>query len=237
VANDTHIKLRNWDEGSEKAEMMCGEISRLEGYAQVSPQSPFGGPDGKKDLLMLKGGQLYVGAAYFPRNDTEFKIIRKKFREDLKGALTHKPYGFVFFTNQRLTPKEKSDLEKWSVGKIQDVVIYSITDLSIILDSATGIGIRFRYLGIAISESEQAAAHESSVAAVRQNTDALRRLEKDIAAIREYQEKFFEMLLRPASPSAQFPVVTSAVPGLSANAAMAFQSGIANIHNGRPPST
>jgi hypothetical protein len=104
--------LREWDKQSTAAERLCADLLRLEGFEGVDPQSPIGGPDGGKDLLCEKGGVTFVAACYFPHEQLVFSASRNKFAADLGSSLKHKRDGFIFMTNQQLSPGERTELEK-----------------------------------------------------------------------------------------------------------------------------
>ena len=123
LITDTELRLSFWRDGSTKAERIAASLLRLSGYEEIDPQSPLGGPDGKKDILCQKGGLTWVGAVYFPSGPTRFTSIRKKFAADLRGMpARHK--GFVFVTNQNLTPTQRRTLSSIAEaqGKESDIL-------------------------------------------------------------------------------------------------------------------
>src|SRR5258706_3930420 len=102
MLSDTELRLSFWRDGSTKAEQLAASALRLSGYDEIDPQSPLGGPDGKKDILCQKGGLAWIAAVYFPNAPVSFSAIKKKYKTDLEGAPTG-PKRFVFVTNQSLT--------------------------------------------------------------------------------------------------------------------------------------
>jgi hypothetical protein len=98
VLRDTELRLSFWRDGSTKAERLAAAALRLSGYEEIDPQSPLGGPDGKKDVLCTKGGLTWVAAVHFPVGPMSFSTTKKKFKSDLAGAPAG-PQGFVFVTN------------------------------------------------------------------------------------------------------------------------------------------
>ena len=68
----------------------------IQGYTDVDPQAPLGGPDDKKDILSKRGGKRFVGAVYFPSTHQTYGAIRKKFEDDREGVDRHAADGFVF---------------------------------------------------------------------------------------------------------------------------------------------
>ena len=45
--------LDGWEYGQTPSERMCAELLKIEGYEEIQPQAPLGGPDGRKDILCL----------------------------------------------------------------------------------------------------------------------------------------------------------------------------------------
>jgi hypothetical protein len=101
LITDTELRLSFWRDGSTKAERLAAALLQLSGYEEIDPQSPLGGPDGKKDILCRRGGITWVGAVYFPTGPASFTATKKKFNSDLARP---NPKGFVFVTNQTLSP-------------------------------------------------------------------------------------------------------------------------------------
>lgn len=180
----TTTVLRQWENGSTTAEHLCADILRLEGFSAIDPQLPVGGPDGGKDILCEKQGVEFVGAAYFPTNDVTFARIRKKFRDDIKGATPHGRSGFIFLTNQKLSPAERIELENIAAAAGMTCLLYNRDRLRVALDSPAGYGIRLRHLRIELLPEEQfayfAAAENGVVTALEVNTRALQSLTRRI---------------------------------------------------------
>lgn len=109
MISDTELRLSFWREGQTKAERLAGAALRLSGFEEIDPQNPLGGPDGKKDLICQKGGLSWVAAVYFPTGPLSFARLKKKFQSDLLGASEEHP-GFVFITNQTLSPGQRKIL-------------------------------------------------------------------------------------------------------------------------------
>ena len=149
--NNTHQILINWDKGSTFAERMSGKILGLEGYSDIDPQSPAGGPDGTKDLICYKDDKKYVVGCYFPIEQKKFKDISDKFNGDFEGVSKNNADGFIFITNQKITPTERMAL---CSGHI-DSTIYHGERICGILDSPKGYGVRLEYLGIELTKEEQ----------------------------------------------------------------------------------
>jgi hypothetical protein len=89
--------------------------------------------------------------------------VRDKFQSDLTSAISEKAglESFVFFTNVDLTPAEARGLQTFAESKgIVQCEIFWRERLRILLDSASGLGLRYQYLGIPLSEAEQVAFFE-----------------------------------------------------------------------------
>lgn len=150
--NNTYQILINWDKGQAFSERMASKILDIENFTEIDPQNPIGGRDGKKDIICYKNGNKYVVGCYFPNGQKTFKEIEDKFNDDIKGVKYNKASGFIFITNQKITPSERVEL---STGKSFDVNIFHGERVCSILDSPKGYGIRLEYLGIELSKEEQ----------------------------------------------------------------------------------
>jgi len=107
---------------------------------------------------------MCFGAVGFKNNVSDSpqdkKDIKKKFKDDVRAArnANDNVKAFVFFCNVDLTPTEIAELEKFA--KTQDfthVDIYWRERLRHVLDGVDGLALRYQYLGISLSEAEQAA--------------------------------------------------------------------------------
>jgi len=146
-------------------EQMCLAILAIDKrFSDVRPRHPRGGPDGGRDIeALFRNEQRAFAAVGFINqandSDEQKKRIREKFGDDLQSALTtaSTPEAFFFLTNINLTISEKELL----VDQAKDVgfAYCEIIDrerLRISLDSPDGFAIRFQYLGLPLSEEEQA---------------------------------------------------------------------------------
>lgn len=150
--NNTFQILINWDKGQTFSERMAAKILAIEGFENIDPQSPMGGPDGKKDILCTKYGKKHVVGCYFPGSQKKFKEIKDKFEHDLESVDNHQADGFIFVTNQKITPEERINL---STGYNFEITIYHGERICGILDSPKGYGVRLEYLGVELSKEEQ----------------------------------------------------------------------------------
>ena len=87
---------------------MSAKLLGIEGYTNIDPQCPNGGPDGVKDILCEKGEDSYIAGCYFPAGQKDFREIKAKFEGDYKGVAKHSAYGFVFITNQKLRSQSEN---------------------------------------------------------------------------------------------------------------------------------
>lgn len=106
------LALQNWRFGSGWAERMASQYLALQGYIDICPQAPLGGPDGGRDILFTGHTGLGVAACYFPTEPRSFTKIKKKFNDDWINASKHGPDKFYFITGQRLTPFESEELRR-----------------------------------------------------------------------------------------------------------------------------
>lgn len=93
----TELALRDWRYGQTQAERLVAALLHLEGYEEVDPQHPLGGPDGLKDVRCRKDGLSWVAAAYFPPTHPTMGEIKTKFIHDFAGAALNNAEAFAFF--------------------------------------------------------------------------------------------------------------------------------------------
>jgi len=132
---------------------MCAALLHLEGYGDIDPQHPLGGPDGLKDVLCKKNGKKWVAAAFFPATLPRFREVKDKFIHDLTGVAKNSADAMAFFVNQHLTIGEREELRSQSPNP--EVEIYHLERIRDLLDSPKGCGIRLEYLRIPMTEEEQ----------------------------------------------------------------------------------
>lgn len=156
IDQPTETALKAWRFGNTQAERLCATLLHSEGFKRVDPQCPLGGPDGLKDVLFELNGWRYVAACYFPTTNKDFKAVREKFEGDFKGVAINSARGIAFFTNQHLTPAERTSLEDIAKVASASARIYHIEAIRTILDSPRGYGMRLEYLRIPMKPEEQA---------------------------------------------------------------------------------
>jgi hypothetical protein len=202
MLSDTELRLSFWRDGSTKAERLAAEGLRLAGYEEIDPQSPLGGPDGKKDILCRKGGLTWVAAVYFPTGPTRFASIKRKYVSDLAGAPAE-PAGFVFVTNQTLTPAQRKALGALGQAGGKEVDILHLQQITNLLDSAPGYGARIQFLQIPMTIEEQlswAVESDSQTAkALAANTRELLALRASVDRINVDQSHIIKTLGLPGN--------------------------------------
>jgi hypothetical protein len=149
--NNTYQILLNWDKGQTFAERMAARILAIEDYSNLDPQCPTGGPDGTKDILCEKDGHRLVVGCYFPNGQKTIADITNKFSHDYEGMAKNAADGFIFVTNQKISPTERLTLS----AKFPASKIYHSESVCGALDSPKGYGIRLEYLGIELTKAEQ----------------------------------------------------------------------------------
>src|SRR5215831_9131187 len=137
---ETWHRLRDWDEGSGKAERLAAQILIAEGFTSVDPSHPLGGRDGLKDIVCERDGRRWRAAAWFPRGERKFSQIQKKFKHDLGYPNDD---DFVFVCNQELRLDERKTLRSLKEPAPE---IYHLERVSDILNSPAMYGVRFEYL-------------------------------------------------------------------------------------------
>jgi hypothetical protein len=117
-----------------------------EGFTDIDPIHPLGGPDGGADALARRDGKRWVMAVYFPLGQQSFNEIKNKFVADSTGVERNKAEAFVFVTNQHLTRAERTALET-AVGF--SVELFHLERVAHVLDRPNMQSVRQQYLGIA----------------------------------------------------------------------------------------
>ena len=144
--NSTELNLANWRNGQVQAERMVADLLWAEGYINIQPQAPLGGPDGGADVLCERGAYKYIAAAYFPTTEQGYAKLASKFVHDLEGVSRRRGNAFAFFTNQRITVENREKLKSTALNKCEDCEIYDIERLRSILEAPHGNAIKERYL-------------------------------------------------------------------------------------------
>lgn len=167
VPQQTDERLRSWLDGQQLArERMCLAVLSLDKrFRMIKPRNPRGGRDGSRDIEAIyeDGRPAWIAVGFRnSANDSsaERSRIISKFKKDLDSAKqTNKSLGvFVFFTNVALTTGDRNILIAYAKSKGVDIVdVCDRERIRIVLDGVDGLAIRYQYLGIVLSETEQAA--------------------------------------------------------------------------------
>jgi hypothetical protein len=187
----TDTTLWDWRYGQTQAERLCADLLQVEGFSDIDPQSPLGGRDGRKDILCTRNGHHWLAAAYFPPTRVDFKDIKQKFCHDFEGVARHSIDGFVFLTNQPITPGQREDLRDHV--EPTPVELYHLERIRSILDSPKGYGLRLEYLRIPMTEEEQYSFWSKS------KDDIIGRLERQESHILDLRRKM-DMILERDMP-------------------------------------
>lgn len=171
---ETWRRLLNWDRGQTASERLAAHVLRCAGYTSVDPSHPLGGRDGLKDVLCIKDGEKWVGAAYFPRGQRSFSDIQSKFLNDVQGVSRNDAVGLAFVTNQELQLAQRDQLkEEASPAKLD---LFHLERIASLLDSPACYGVRLEYLDIEMTKEEQ-------LAFIAVRDQAFDRLQEDIRTL------------------------------------------------------
>lgn len=146
--DDTWRRLRDWVDGSVRAERLAAQIilGAGAGYQNIDPSHPLGGPDQAHDATVMKDGDKWIMAVYFPPSRVTFGKVRKKVRDDAKGVSAHGARGLAFVTNQPLTVTNRRELERMLLPHILDV--FHLERIGTILNTPAMHSVREQFLGV-----------------------------------------------------------------------------------------
>lgn len=150
---ETWHRLREWDKAQSESERLAARLLQSEGYEEIDPSHPLGGPDGGRDITCLRDGKQCIIAVYFPRSQKSFKEVKEKFESDLEPAKVRGVGVFVFFSNQELTLGERAELE--DLARPLAVDIFHLERIAASLDSPRGYGLRLEFVSIEMTKEEQ----------------------------------------------------------------------------------
>jgi hypothetical protein len=157
--DDTHHRLLAWTNSSAQAETLALQVLHAEGYENLDPSHPFGGPDGGKDALATKAGRPWLMACYFPRGQKSFASIRKKFLDDFVGVEANGVEGMAFVTNQELRLGEREELLA-AVGGAAE--IFHLDRIAGVLNRPEMRGVRRQFLYLEERDAPRAPARTTS---------------------------------------------------------------------------
>jgi hypothetical protein len=144
--DETWHRLLEWTNSSGQSERLAAQVLHAEGYEDIDPSHPLGGPDGGRDARCIKDGEPWVMAVYFPRGQKTLATIKTKLSDDLAAAKKHVPVGLAFVTNQELTNGDRTELER--VGGDIRVKVYHLERITGLLDRPDMAQVRRQFLGI-----------------------------------------------------------------------------------------
>jgi hypothetical protein len=144
-SDETWHRLRDWTASSAQAERLAAQVLSDEGFTDIDPSHPLGGPDGGADALARRDGKRWVMAVYFPLGQQGFSEIKNKFVADSTGVERNKAEAFVFVTNQQLSRSERTTLEE-AVGF--PVELFHLERVAHVLDRPNMQSVRQQYLGM-----------------------------------------------------------------------------------------
>lgn len=163
---ETDERLKSYlDTNQLHREQMCLAILSIDKrFTEVHHRQPRGGPDGGRDIEAIFRNELRafaaVGFVNQANDSAENKTrIKQKFSKDLQSALSVSPTpeAFIFLTNINFPVAEKDLLVAEAKAKgFGYCEIFDRERLRIALDNPDGFSVRFQYLGILLSEEEQA---------------------------------------------------------------------------------
>ncbi|MDY6808951.1 MAG: restriction endonuclease [Actinomycetota bacterium] len=143
--DETQQRLLGWANG-QHSERLAAQVLLADGYKDLDPSHPYGGPDGGRDGVCTRDGNRWVMAVYFPRGQVTVKDVENKLRSDIEGALKHDPHGVVFVTNQEMTLSQRSALREVSTDV--EIEIYHMERVATVLDQPAMHSVRKKYLHI-----------------------------------------------------------------------------------------
>lgn len=146
--DETQIRLLDWRKG-QKSEYLAALILDEEGYTDIDPSHPLGGPDGGRDGHCTKNSEPWIWAVYFPRGQQDLKTISDKLKSDIEVACKHSPRGVAFVTNQELKMAERKKL--CALGGDLPIDLIHLYRVATILDRPHMAQIRYEYLRIGAS--------------------------------------------------------------------------------------
>lgn len=157
--DETMHRLADWTGPQWQSEQLAAQVIHAEGYQEVDPTHPYGGPDGRTDALAIKDGQCWIMGSWFPNERQPPAEIRRKVLHDFEGVETNAAHGLVFVTNQKIGRRQREELEALLSGRLdlfhRDRVVH-------VLERPEMGSIRQRYLHLGPSISEQSMIDRSA---------------------------------------------------------------------------
>jgi hypothetical protein len=172
--DETWHRLREWTNGQGPSERLAAQLLLHEHYEAIDPSHPLGGKDGGRDAVCQKDGLVWSMAAYFPRGQQDFDVIKKKFLAGVNGVRANKADAMAFVTNQELRLAERKALEK-AAGNVR-VELFHLERITAILDKPEMANIRKQFLGIDFTEEalrQEVASTKNAVLVTEKHLEGL----------------------------------------------------------------
>ena len=144
--DETQKRLLDWTYSQPPSERLAAQILDAEGYEDIDPSHPLGGPDGGRDGECTRDGVNGVWAVYFPRGQQTLKEIEDKLKADIVAARKHDPKFLAFVTNQEIRISERDGLRK--LGGDIKIDTFHLERVAAILDRPHMAGVREQFLRI-----------------------------------------------------------------------------------------
>ncbi|SKS74044.1 Uncharacterised protein [Mycobacteroides abscessus subsp. bolletii] len=145
-SDETQYRLLERTYVQSVSEPLAAQVLMDQGYTNLDPIHPFGGPDGGRDGECQRDGKPYVMAVYFPRGKKGFGEVKKKFVSDADKAVALGVKGIAFVTNQEILMSERTELTEAASGL--EVEIYHLERVAAILNQPSMSQVRREFLGI-----------------------------------------------------------------------------------------
>lgn len=145
-SDETQYRLLERTYVQSVSEPLAAQVLMDQGYTDLDPIHPLGGPDGGRDGECFRNGKPYVMAVYFPRGKKGFGEIKKKFVSDADKAITLGVKGIAFVTNQEVLMSERTELAE--AASELEVEIYHLERVAAILNQPSMSQVRYEFLGI-----------------------------------------------------------------------------------------
>jgi hypothetical protein len=145
--DETWCRLRDWTRGGQPdPERLAAQILDAEGYKDIDPSHPLGGPDDGRDGECTRDGEKGVWAVYFARTEVSLREVETKLTHDIASARKHEPKFLAFVTNQELRLAERQRLR--SLGGDIRIDLFHLERVAGILDRPSMAPVRERFLQI-----------------------------------------------------------------------------------------
>lgn len=145
--DETQLRLLEWRKTSGQGEHLAAQVLDAEGYKDIDPSHPLGGPDDGHDGRCTKDGEPWTWAAYFPRGQKKLSEIKSKLADDIAAARKHEPKGVAFVTNQEVRLADRAALRALG-GDDLEIDVFHNERVATILDRPRMAPVRQEYLRI-----------------------------------------------------------------------------------------